>query len=183
MKNTDKVALFQSVSSRLDGLTEEQKEGLCGLVWSSRSPVQSVAAMTHDRDVLLSITNGIGSQIPTGHLYAVDLESLGTEKIRIYVDPRKKHDDPIILLGYYFNSEGAFYEYKEYRPVGDSLTIDRFDATKKLIAKDEPEHPATEDDWTGPPQLLQTAKESGLFYSLFKKGLKDQTYLCVRFDL
>ena len=177
------VELFQSHSNKLGALTLAQKDGLCGLIWSNRLGVNSVAVITKERDILLSITGGIGSEIPTGHLYATDLESLGSDKIRVYVDPREQHDEEIILLGYYLDQAGVIYEYKEYRKIDTGIFIDRFDVSGTLIAKDEPEYPTTEVEWRGPSQVLAAAKESGLYFNFFKKGAKDQSYLNIRFDI
>lgn len=183
MSYVDKINLFAGYSSELDALADEHKAKLYGLVWSYRSGVSSVCVLTKDRDTVFSITNGIGTATKQGDIYGVDLESVGTDKVRVYVDPRKKPDDPIILVGYYYNQDDVFYEYKQYYKDTDSnLAIRRFDASGNLLAN-ETEGPATASDWKGITDLVDIATSNNIAHVMFKKGEKDQCYIMMRFDV
>lgn len=180
----DKVNLFVGHSAALDALTDDQKEGIHSIIWSYRDSVASAAVYTYDRDILLSITGGIGSDMPQGSLYAVDLESLVTDKIRIYVDPREDHTDNMTGFGYYYTPSGEVTEYKQYFKDYKTavLTIKRYKADGTPISS-ETEVPATASHWKGSKALHDIAKDNGIPTVFWRKSSKDQCYMVVRFDV
>jgi len=180
----EKVNLFAGHSAALDALTDDQKEGIYSIIWSYRTGEASAAVYTYDRDILLSITGGIGSDMPQGSLYAVDLESIGTDKIRIYVDPREDHTDNNVGIGYYYTPSGEVTEYKEYFKNYQTamLTIKRYKADGTPIST-ETEVPATASHWKGSQALLQIAKDNEIPTVFWRKSSKDQCYMVVRFDV
>ena len=179
-----KVNLFAGHSTALDALTDGQKNRIHSIIWSYRSGEASAAVYTYDRETLLSITGGIGSDMPQGSLYAVDLESLRSDKLRIYVDPREDHTDNKVGIGYYYTPSGTVTEYKEYFKDYQTavLTIKRYKADGTPISS-ETEVPATVSDWKGSQALLQIVNDNQIPTVYWRKSSKDQCYMVVRFDV
>lgn len=120
----DNVNLFKGYNALLDGLSDSVKSRLYGLIFTYRDGTESVAIVFTDKSIFAEVAGGVN--VPDGFLYALDLESIGTDKLRAWVD---KRDPNICLFGYYLNADGI-YETKHYKFAAGStdLEIDRFDA-------------------------------------------------------
>lgn len=114
-----------------------------------------------------------------GTLY-VDLESIGSEKLRIYKS--QPHEQYISLIGYYLDQENKITQTKVYNEIEvdgeQKYSIDYYDASGELI-NNEIESEGTFEDWNGSRELFDVVKSSGLRYVFSKKENKDQAYFGV----
>ena len=83
---------FAGYFPRLDALTPSQKVKLTGLVFCNRAGQNSVTIVTDDLACISSIVGASAA----AHLedgakkYGVDLESVGTDTLRLYADYRQQ---------------------------------------------------------------------------------------------
>ena len=175
----DKVQLFAGKNAHLDALSDAIKEKLYGIIFSYRLGVETVAITFSDRSILEELAGAYTKNIPQGSMYYLDLDSIGTDKVRIWVD---KRDEDICLYSYYVDQGGSVYEKKEYRfeDGTNNLLIDRFDAQGILLSADEPEAVAESTDWKGDPSIIPIIEEHNLRVRYMKKLLKDQNYVYVK---
>jgi hypothetical protein len=175
---------YRGYSAALDGLEDHCLTTTSELVWSCRSGVVSLCWVTED---LAAFTEVLGGTVPeiltmTGSArYAVDLESLGTDTVRLYID---SPNDGEVLLGYYFSSlehDAEPYEYKVYSPVSKTeVSVSRYTGSGDLISESEGEvQTNVPADWGGPKELLDLCKEQPGTVRILKKTAKDQSYLRV----
>ena len=153
------------------------------LVYSYREGTETVCAVTEDLDTFESMVGTVPDVIRNTqtYRYAVDLESLGTNKVRMYTDSPETGES---LLGYYIDSDGDITEKKIYKKqVGGGLMIDRYDATDTLIASDQPEAQCDRSGWTGREWLadkVEEIAEANNFAVIYlRKGNKNQCYIRV----
>ena len=176
------VSTFYGHSAALDQLSDSCRDATSELIWSYRSGELSLCWVTED---LSAFTEVLGGTIPevltisgSSH-YSVALESLGSDKIRLYIDSPNPDE---FMVGYYFSSlaHGAVpSEYKIYTPTSRAeLSISRYNSAGGLISEDEREV-QTEDhaDWGGPKDLLDLCLAQPQQLTILKKVSKDQSYL------
>lgn len=111
--------------------------------------------------------------------FAVDLESIGTDKLRLYIDGQKEGE---LLRGFYFDENKQMTQYKIYKKVeGDKneVVIDRYLADGTLISNDEPELISDRDSWLGEDSIADLADSLSGKYEVkyLKKGNKAQSYI------
>ena len=125
--------------------------------------------------------------------YGVDLESLSTNKKRFYTTESTWKDvdseayrvshQSITGRGYYINNNDRIWTTKIYKNnIEDRISIDRWKqmGTKNIkAASDEPEIVAEDSDWKGPKEILKICQDNGIDYRVYKKGLKNQSYVRV----
>jgi len=176
------VDMFDGYSAALDQLPDNCRAATSELIWSYRLGELSLCWVTEDVDTFIEVLGGTVPEILTlsgSRRYFVDLDSLGTSKIRLYIESPNEGE---VLIGYYFDSlapDAAPYEYKIYtRASKTAVSITRFDGAGVVISEDEGEV-QTEDqsDWKGPDSLLQTCLIAAGQLRILKKTLKDQSYL------
>lgn len=172
------VDIFAGFYPALDSLSEQHKQSISGLIFSHRQGEDTVAVIVKDRNAFDSIALGYTSGIDSNaKKYIVDLESLGTDKVRLYADYNERG---IELVGFYVNATGEVYEKKIYNNVSQTeLSIDRYDIHGNLISSQEPEYVTEEENWAGPKELVSLAQGANLTYWFLRKGLKDQNYMVV----
>lgn len=169
-------------SAALDQLSDRCRNATSELIWSYRSGVVSLCWVTEDLEAFTEVLGGTVPEVLTisgSSRYFVDLESLGSDKIRLYID---SPNDGEALLGYYFSSleqDAAPYEYKVYSSVSKTeVSINRYTGSGDLISEGEGEvqtnAPA---DWSGPKELLDLCKDQSGSFRILKKVSKDQSYL------
>lgn len=121
----------------------------------------------------------------------VDLESIGTDFLRLYknqpqnvpqgVDP-EDYDDWVENIGLYIDTNtDKILGTKEYiRSQKDfCYKINYFDANMQMTAVDQREVLGEYEDWNGPTELVDIAKEEGVHYAFAKKVNKDSGYFIV----
>lgn len=179
---TINVDAFKGHSAALDQLPDSCRDATSELVWSYRSGELSLCWVTED---LAAFTEVLGGTVPeiltlTGSVrYAVDLESLGSDKIRLYIN---SPNDGEVLLGYYFSSlehDADPYEYKVYSSASKTgVSVSRYTGNGDLISEGEGEVQTNDPaDWSGPKELLDLCKEQSGSVRILKKVSKDQSYL------
>jgi hypothetical protein len=176
------VDMFDGYSAALDQLPDHCRDATSELIWSYRMGELSLCWVTEDVAAYTEVLGGTVPEILTisgSGRYFVDLESLGTSKIRLHIESPNEGE---VLIGYYFDSlatDASPYEYKIYtRASKTGVCINRFDGAGVVISQDEGEV-ETEDqaDWKGPDSLLQTCLINAGQLRILKKTLKDQSYL------
>ena len=172
---------FAPLVPSLSDLGEEVLEDINQVVLSVRDGVESVCAVTPSLETLAAIIGEVPVEIQeaTTSRYGVDLESIGSDKVRLYVDSPEL---PEILIGYYFSSDNAVVQKKIYkRPTVEStdILVDRFDAEGTLISYNEPESPCKRRHWQGRGDLADRADRSPYLVAYLKKGAAPQSYISV----
>jgi len=125
---------------------------------------------------------------PEGNIAAicVDLESLNTDKVRLYKD--QPHGRSLVgpgepwieNIGYYLDREGNVYGTKTYtrdEKVGE-YRIHYYDKDNNLL-KVEKEVLGKISDWNGPSEIVDVVKKQNLYYAMMKKVSIDQGYFIV----
>lgn len=117
---------------------------------------------------------------------AVDLESVGTNKLRVYKNQPDKNprdgSDWWENIAYYIDTEtnkvlGTKHYLRSER--NRCYYIDYYDADNNLVAKMQREISATKEDWNGPEELFNIVIEENFGYVFAKKENKDQAYFAV----
>ena len=176
------IDAFVGYSAALDDMPDHIAQKTLELVWSYRAGVLSLCWVTDDLEAFIEYLGGSVPQVITNaysRRYAVDLESIGTDKIRLYIDSPNEGE---VLIGYYFDSlasDATAYEYKIYKRNGrEGVLVDRFSPDGTLISSDEGEVMTNvETDWKGPSSLLAICKDQPQELRILKKVSKDQSYL------
>lgn len=176
------IDAFVGYSAALDDMPDHIAQKTTELVWSYRDGVLSLCWVTEDLDAFIEYLGGSVPQVITNaysRRYAVDLESIGTDKIRLYID---SPNDGEVLIGYYFDSlasDAVAYEYKIYKRDGrNAVLVDRYNSEGVLISSDEGEVMTNViTDWKGPSALLAICQAQPQELRILKKVSKDQSYL------
>lgn len=173
---------FRGYSKDLDELPNNIRSSLSTIIFSKRDSIFSVCAVTRDPNTIKFMCAGIN--FPSlffkkpSNRWGVDLESLKTDKIRIYSFLPKTNN--IRLYGFYVDKDGNVFEkkiYKQYQK--NSLIIDRFDGQDNLINEGEIEKECNDSVWSGPNDLINKAKTYRYEYKCMHKTFKNQTYLVI----
>tara|TARA_B100002019_G_scaffold290620_1_gene308695 strand:+ start:1349 stop:1927 length:579 start_codon:yes stop_codon:yes gene_type:complete len=155
-------------------------------VWCYRKGVESVTLVTRDTDAFRSLV-GDSINVTSADRYAVDLGSIGTDKIRIYVDSPVSGE---ALFGYYFSPSGEMLQRKVYKRKGDKtgVYIDKFNMDGSVIVSNEEEIGSKDDKsfWGGSVELLNNIEnilsertETNIRRVFMKRVSKDQSYIRV----
>ena len=173
---------FKGYSTDFDNIDDEIRSNLSGIIFANRATDLTVVVGTCDKTTFNKICKNISLPdevfLYPSVKWAVDLESLNSDKIRLYCSLHRSSD--VRLYGYYINSDGKILEKKIYK-VGlpGELLIHRYDSADNLISI-EHEKECTETEWTGPTSLLDHVKNSKDYECNFmKKVEKNQTYLVI----
>lgn len=174
---------FKGYSQRFDNLSQSIKENLSTIIFCYREPDLSLTVVTKAKNVFVEMCKDF--IVPSIILsedavkWGVDLESIDSEKIRIYIEfPKNKE---ISIYGFYISKDGKILEKKVYSKYMDNnqLIIDRYDSMGNVISKGEIEVECEESDWTGPSDLVKIAKDNNYKHAFIKKISKNQTYLVI----
>lgn len=175
------ISIFRGYSTSLDQIPKRLYSDISDVIFSQRQNIFSVCIVFNSLGSLQSITKNVPSKITEGshRSYAVDLESINSNQIRYYVRP---NDMPgVEVIGYLVDSNGNVIEKKIYERAGlRKLSINRYDSSDNLISPNEPEGRCSEEEWKGPKELIDIARNNGLRADFLKKFAKDQSYLLIR---
>lgn len=175
-------SLFKKYSKALSNLSEDITSDLCSLAFSQREEELSVSVGTKNQETFEKILEGITlpKDFFNGNFikYGVDLESMASDKIRIYkMFPRSSE---IRIEGLYINKDGHIIEKKIYKKLSKTeLTIDRYDADGNVLSEGEIEKDCSEADWNGPKEIVEEAKNNRYEFNFVKKASKNQTYFVI----
>ena len=106
--------------------------------------------------------------------YFIDLESLDSDKIRVYTIPKGlREQETTNLNGYYFDRNGKKIFEKKY--IG--LDVYRYNIEGELVGEDKEEWGGRE-LWTGPQEALEVIKQADKINppDFCRKVNKDQSY-------
>ena len=153
---------FSFVSSELDGLSDDIKNQLTEVIHSWRDNIESVCVVTESLDCLKTMLNDnvppeISEAKMTPPRYFVDLESIGTDNLRLYRDDSERMD--ISIVGFKFDSNGNLTERKDYWRDKEGVLIDRYDASGNLTSSKEPEIMVTKDDFLGDSEIANKVEK------------------------
>lgn len=150
------------------------------LIITERSDILSVCYVTDDLFTFIKLVGDVPQSIREADTvrYGVDLESIGTNKVRLYTNGDSARNEA--LHGYYVDN-GAIYETKRYKRSDNGLLIDRYDANGALISSDEPETSGDRSLWTGPSSIADAAEGIGGNWSVvyMEKTNAPQSYIRV----
>ena len=174
---------FSSIDLSLSNLSDSILEDIHQVVLSHRDGVDSICVFTPNLGTLESLLpNGVPSEVykATTARYAVDLLSIGTDQLRLYVDSPASDET---LIGYYFTSDNRMSQKKNYKRNPSnikSLLIDRYDNVGTLISSNEPENESDSSCWQGNPAWAAMAEASPYRVRYLFKGSKPQSYIFVQ---
>ena len=174
------IKTFEPFFQSLRDLPFQTQLAATELIITERDDVLSVCYVTDDLFTFIKLVGSVPQSIREAETerYGVDLESIGTNKVRLYTDGDSSRNEA--LHGYYVNN-GAIYEKKRYKRSDNGLLIDRFDASGALISADEPETSGDRSIWTGPSEIADAAEAMGGSWSIvyMEKGNAPQSYIRV----
>lgn len=174
---------FNFVSSDLNDLSDDIKNQLTEVIHSWRNDVESVCIVTESLECLSSLlSNNVPSNVSeaTTRRYGVDLESIGTDNLRLYTDDQ---DQSIDIVGFKYNSNLDLIEKKIYKR-GEGVTlIDKYNASGGLISSNETEFLIPKSDFLGRAEIAdrmeQVANDNNYSIKFLKKGNSNQSYIRV----
>lgn len=113
--------------------------------------------------------------------YFVDLQSIGTDTLRLYTDAV---EPGVVIYGYYFDTSLKMIQKKNYKKVKPGeLAVDRYDSDGVLTSHSEPEKQGDSSCWLGDKdfaaQVEQEASANGYVVRYTYKQEKPQSYLRV----
>tara|TARA_X000001036_G_C20572610_1_gene763301 strand:- start:172 stop:834 length:663 start_codon:yes stop_codon:yes gene_type:complete len=188
---------FSFLSPALNNLSSDIKSQLTEVVYCWRDGVESVSVVTESLDCLSAILNG---NVPTEILeakmypttvqasqayqylprYGVDLDSIGTDSLRLATGDEGRQD--VSAVAFKYNSSGNLIEREDYwrDNTGDQLgmLIDRYDANDNLIISKELDSVVVEkSEFLGSSELAdkvkQIANEKG-YITIFSNKVKSK---------
>tara|TARA_B100001142_G_scaffold308537_1_gene340157 strand:+ start:134 stop:709 length:576 start_codon:yes stop_codon:yes gene_type:complete len=154
-------------------------------VWCYRDGAESVTLVTRDTNAFKSLV-GDSINVTSPDRYAVDLSSIGTDKVRIYVDSPVSGEAG---FGYYFSSSGEMLLRKVYKrkPDKTGVYIDKFNMDGSVIVSNEEETGSKDKSfWGGSVELLNNIEkifsectEPSIRIVFMKRTSRDQSYIRV----
>ena len=174
---------FNFVSSNLNDLSNDIKNQLTEVIHSWRDGVESVCVVTESFDCLsVMLNSNVPSHVSeaTTRRYFVDLESIGTDNLRLYVDGS---DQGIELISFKYDANLNLIEKKIYKR-GEGVTlIDRYNSSDELISSNETEFLISKSDFLGSSEIAdkmeQVANDNNYSIKFLKKGNSNQSYIRV----
>ena len=174
------ISVYEKEYKILKDLPSNVKLAIKELIFSYRDGKETICAVFNNKNAVLNLLGTLPDRILNINVdtYGVDLESIGTDKLRIY---HSSTDKDKTLIGYYVRNNSIF-EYKIYKRTNDRavLLIDRYNADDELISKDEKEIRAERSDWKGSKKIFDLADANGFYTNLLMKSNKDQCYVRIR---
>lgn len=164
-------------------LSSDILEDIGEIIYSVRDGEFSVCVVASRLDTLEKIIGEAPEliRLSVTKRYAVDLESIGTDILRLYTDGE---EPGVVIYGYYFDSSRRMLQRKNYKKVKPGeLSVDRYDGDGVLISPGEPEKQGDSSCWLGDKdfaaQVEQEASANGYVVRYTYKGNKSQSYLRV----
>ena len=175
--------LFAHLHPSTSGLSSDVLNKTTEFIYCFRDGVESVCLVTEDKETLKSLIGDLPTEIYDTNRYAVDLSTIGTNKVRLYLNS-KSNDEYII--GYYFSNSNAVLQKKLYKKDNTvNSLIDRYESNGDLISENEAEVSGVKSDWGGDSSLADSLENVAsqnnvsIFYS--KRNGKNQNYISVSY--
>ena len=184
---------FSFLSPALDSLSSDIKKQISEVIYCWRKGVESVNVVTESLDCLRALLNcDVPTEVSEGDFYhipryAVDLESIGTDKLRLHRDDASRDD--ISAVGFKFDLNMNLIEREDYwrDKTGDQpgVLVDRYDASNNLIYSKMPRSVGvTKSDFLGSSELAdkveQIASEKNYIVFFANKVDGSQSYIRIR---
>ena len=174
---------FSFVSSELDNLSDDTKNQLTEVHHCWRDGKESVCVATESFDCLSNLlSNNVPSHVSeaTTRRYFVDLESIGTDTLRLYIDGSDKET---ALVSFKYDTNLNLTEKKIYKR-GEGVTlIDRYNASGELISPNETHSIVSKSDFLGRVEIAdrmeQVANDKNYSIKFVKKGNANQCYIII----
>lgn len=174
------VTVYEKEYKILNRLPQNLKLSIKELIFSYRNGKETICAVFNNKDPLLDLLGNLPEKIMNTNVdtYGVDLESIGTDQVRVYHSCKEKDK---MLMGYYIK-DNKIDEYKIYKRTDDRSTIliDRYNSNGELISANEKEIRTERSEWPGSKTILKLADSNGFYTNFLKKVNKDQFYARVR---
>jgi hypothetical protein len=158
-------------------------EDIGEVIYTIRDGALSVCVVASTLDTLARIIGEVPDLVRSAvtKRYAVDLQSIGTDILRLYIDGA---EPGVVIHGYYFDSSRKMLQKKNYKKVKPGeLAVDRYDSDGVLVSANEPEKQGDSSCWLGDKdfaaQVEQEASANGYVVRYTYKGNKSQSYLRV----
>ena len=173
---------FADCHPTLSDLKPSVLDEISQIILSYRDGVSSVCVIFRSLNALSQIIADIPVEIQEASTlrYFVDLSSVGTDKVRFYVDSPSKEES---IIGFYFDKNNKMIEKKHYKKdIKDKnlLFIDRYNADGALISADEPEKQSDRTCWQGLTEWADLADASPYDVIYLHKVNKIQSYIFVQ---
>ena len=170
------VVKFAKYSNCLNTMSFTLYPSVKELIFCQRQDNLSVCVVFDNIGSLKDIIGNVPHELQSANTerYFVDLESVGTNKLRLYCDGQTDNE---MLRSYSYNESKQLIENKIYkRSTGQyPILIDRYNPDGIIISSDEPEYSGSRELWTGPSDLIDTAEGHDVIY--LRKQNTDQCYM------
>jgi hypothetical protein len=114
-------------------------EDIGEVIYTMRDGMFSVCVVMSKLETLVKLIGTVPDLIRDAvtKRYFVDLQSIGTDTIRLYTDAT---EPGVVIYGYYFDPSLKMLQKKNYKKVKPGeLAVDRYDSNGVLISLGEPE--------------------------------------------
>lgn len=164
-------------------LSADILEDIGEIIYSVRDGEFSVCVVASRLKTLKKIIGKVPDLVQSAvtKRYAVDLQSIGTDILRLYTDGS---DPGVVINGYYFDPSLKMLQKKTYKKVKPGeLAVDRYNSDGVLVSPDEPEKQGDFSCWLGDKDFAarveQEASAHGHAVRYTYKQEKPQSYLRV----
>jgi len=158
-------------------------EDIVEVIYTMREEMFSVCVVMSKLETLVKLIGTVPDLIRDAvtKRYFVDLQSIGTDTLRLYTDGA---EPGVVIHGYYFGPSLKMLQKKNYKKVKPGeLAVDRYDSDGVLVSSNEPEKQGDSSCWLGDKdfaaQVEQEASANGYVVRYTYKGNKSQSYLRV----
>ena len=158
-------------------------EDISEVIYTVRNGVFSVCVVMSKLETLEKLIGTVPDLIQDAKTkrYFVDLQSIGTDTLRLYTDAP---EPDVVIYGYYFYPPHEMLQKKVYKKVSPGkLAIDRYNGNGVLISSGEPEAKGDRSCWLGDKDFAlrveQEASAHGYAARYTYKEGKPQSYLRV----
>jgi hypothetical protein len=164
-------------------LSADILEDIGEVIYTMRDEEFSVCVVASRLKTLKKIIGKVPDiiQSATTKRYAVDLQSIGTDILRLYTDGS---EPGVVINGYYFDPSLKMLQKKTYKKVKPGeLAVDRYNGDGVLISPSEPEKQGDSSCWLGDKDFAARVEQEALAHGhdvrYTYKGNKSQSYLRV----
>jgi hypothetical protein len=158
-------------------------EDIGEVIYTIRDGSLSVCVVASKLETLAKIIGKVPDLIKSAvtKRYAVDLQSIGTDILRLYIDGS---EPGVVIHGYYFDPSRKMLQKKNYKKVKPGeLAVDRYDSDGVLVSSNEPEKQGDSSCWLGDKDFSARVEHEALAHGhdvrYTYKGNKSQSYLRV----
>jgi hypothetical protein len=173
---------FSACHPTLNDLSIDVLKDIKQIILSHRDGVSSVCVVVNSLNALERIIQNVPTEIQhaSTRRYGVDLSSISTSKLRLYIDSNIKGES---IIGFYFDENNNVIEKKHYKKDPKNIKtifVDRYNAEGIIISSDEPEYQSDRSCWRGSTEWADLADASPYEVRYMYKGNKPQSYIYIQ---